>query len=81
MTENLSLLAKSELFSGGAYTASEATRSTMHSSLLLPVLLALAVRVHGEVHQYHEDYFFAVADAYMFDGGHEAMGGSSREVS
>ena len=44
-------------------------------------LLAVCTTVFAAVHDYHDDYFFAVADAYIFRGGREGLFASSAEVS
>lgn len=43
-------------------------------------LLALCTTAFAAVHDYHDDYFYAVADAYIFRGGREGLFASSAEV-
>ena len=44
-------------------------------------VLALCTTAFAAVHDYHEDYFYAVADAYIFRGGREGLFASSAEVT
>ena len=56
----------------------------MHTPAYLQAVVLLIFGTGGvfsAVHHYHEDYFYAVADAYIFRGGREALFASSAEVS
>ena len=55
----------------------------MHLPTFVTVSLLLGIgisTVSAAVHQYNEDYFYAVADAYIFRGGREGLYASSAEV-
>lgn len=59
------------------------SRGRMHLSASLYAVLLLAIGVStasAAVHQYNDDYFYAVADAYIFRGGREGLYASSAEV-
>ena len=50
-------------------------------ALLRAAVLLLSTRaVFAAVHEYNDDYFYAVADAYIFRGGREGLYASTREV-
>ncbi len=55
----------------------------MHLPAFVTAIFLLGVgisTVSAAVHQYNEDYFYAVADAYIFRGGREGLYASSAEV-
>lgn len=54
----------------------------MHGfALLKAALLLFSTRaVFAAVHTYNDDYFYAVADAYIFRGGREGLYASTQEV-
>lgn len=55
----------------------------MHTPAYLQAVVLLIFGTGGvfsAVHHYHEDYFYAVADAYIFRGGREALFASSAEA-
>ena len=55
----------------------------MHLPAFVTAILLLGTgisTVSAAVHQYNEDYFYAVADAYIFRGGREGLYASSAEV-
>ncbi len=55
----------------------------MHLPACVTAILLLGTgisTVSAAVHQYNEDYFYAVADAYIFRGGREGLYASSAEV-
>ena len=44
------------------------------------LLLSCTRAAYAAVHTYNDDYFYAVADAYIFRGGREGLYASTREV-
>ena len=48
--------------------------------LRVAVLLFITHAAYAAVHKYNDDYFYAVADAYIFRGGREGLYASTREV-
>ncbi len=55
----------------------------MHLPAFVTVSLLLGIgisTVSAAVHQYNEDYFYAVADAYIFRGGREGLYASTQAL-
>ena len=49
-------------------------------SALVLVLLGFTASVRAAIHPYNKDYFYAVADAFIFRGGREGLYASTKEV-
>lgn len=52
----------------------------MSTAIVAFAVLSVCGTGFAAVHDYHNDYFFAVGDAFIFRGGREGLLNSSAEV-
>lgn len=71
------------MITAGGLASSNGRADRMLSAALLRAALLLVFstcRIFAAVHPYNDDYFYAVADAYIFRGGREGLFASTQEA-